>query len=547
MMIVLLLVFILNIFINSSDGNHDDTYNIYLDRINDISVKQNNSIIYDIYDYPIMNTVDDNGIYSMIDIVTDNHHDIYTATKSNNNIVFGLLLPTSSSTHNDSKTLLLNSNVTMTSFRLISIDTKMYVIFIDSNKNKLSYTRLYYNNKEFSIHDDSIIYIDTHNSPDECKNLNGWVPVCNNNVNTTGHPGFGFICSIYPHRIVLFDKSLSSNNMMHLEINTLRMQQTMTVISHNSHAQFFIQLFWPYGHPLIPTTQPVLINTTMGQRYIVFFESSGKVMCQYANTYFFGVYLFDTVSPYGITHFSIDPIIPIKVYSKDNPWIEKRTNYMITPTGCISYNNTILVSLLSKKKSYIMKINKDNLVSSLRSVTCQSLQEMYVYQGVSGKVTPYYHHINFLIFHKFRPMQYKDIIKNEWRLKGNMRNPAMAKIYDDVVVINCLPYNFIRWGTILCQYKFHNASLFFKGFHEPSTENDAKLIGFSYNSTDIYEALFADDMRILNNDKVIWGIFNKVRPRGKNDPFHCDIYIVHLENKDKQLYVKGSVILTVIS
>lgn len=174
-MIILLLLLIISICYS----NVDDTFNMFLDRIIDIGIKQNNTIIYDVYEYP-----DDSGIDSMIDII-DDHHAIYTATKSNNDIMFSLLLP-ASSTNNDNK-ILLSCNITMTNFRLISIESKMYIIFIDINTNKLSYTQLYYKNRQFSINDDNIIYIDTNNRkdlPDECKNLITWVPVYNTNTNT---------------------------------------------------------------------------------------------------------------------------------------------------------------------------------------------------------------------------------------------------------------------------------------------------------------------------------------------------------------------------
>ena len=196
---MILFIIIIVILINT-EANDDDIYKMFMDRIERIANRQHGSII------KYVNVYDNINIKSIIEIDIDNNHSHYFVTNTNNSIIFHTNI-TRDITTDITNSIVLGTTFPIVDFRLISIASKTFIIFIDTSKDLLSYTMLHTYGTNFYINDNDIAYIDTQNAPDDCKNLKTWMPVPNSDVKTEGHPGFAFVCSIYPHRIVTFDVS----------------------------------------------------------------------------------------------------------------------------------------------------------------------------------------------------------------------------------------------------------------------------------------------------------------------------------------------------
>jgi hypothetical protein len=239
-----------------------------------------------------------------------------------------------------------------------------------------------------------------------------------------------------------------------------------------------------------------MINTIYGPKYLTVFSSYGKVMNMFTTTYFIGIYLYNTVPPYDITHISIDPILPHNIYNNSNnnhQWYNKHTNYYIIPNSCILYNNDSLIISLdssssSLSKSYIIHLNVKKLISTMMKINSNIIDEMFVHQTYSNKLTPHYQSINYYIHNIYQYNQYKSYIINEFKLNGNIRNPTISMItinnINTIILLTCLPYNFIRWGSFLCQYTLNNPWLLYNGINILSTVNDTKVINKEDNNDD---------------------------------------------------------------
>ena len=400
--------------------------------------------------------------------------------------------------------------------RIFNVGKRLYLMYA-TTKQQFAELRFLEGNIYFDSHD--LVVVDASNVPSECRsNLNNWIPIPSHKARRR-QTSFMFICSIYPHRVVplMYRKNSSTQVQVIFDDHNLDFQ---TAISHEQNAEYFIQLFWPYGKLEYGTT-PFLINTSQGQRFISFFWSAGTITGS-SKMMFFGAYLFDSCPPLRITHFSADPVL-IKSFQGKN----------LVPTGSKEINGSIFVMLRDGINSYWMLLKKDSFLKSLRNVSSENLSETYFHQHFHHKISSSYYEIQFKLM-EIQKRQYKSFLIDEWQVIGATRSPAAAYFNGSFLVVSCSSTNYIRWGAFQCSYQQFN------NFLPRSHQNyfSHPLVLCKENTS---FGLFAMDMRLIVINKTrIYGVFSYVRPRKRNDGYHFDPYITELVFTNSFLFAKKS-------
>ena len=386
-----------------------------------------------------------------------------------------------------------------------------HVVCFTQPSMEISFGRLLLVGTDVSIAP-SVFTIDAQRAPPECRSFYQWFPVPNDYFkDSPHHPGFAFVCSIYPHRVATFNYAQGiSEGVMQLMLNTSHLASSHTVIAHEPGAEYFMQLLWPWGKP-IPATTPILITGGYGPpRYLSLFSSHvGR------HTYW-GAYLFDTKSPFGITNFPKSPL-------KNDP--------PIRPSGCVALNSSLLVSVPSGQ---IVEFPVGALIPSHSHVESEKTSELYVHQVYNGKIDSNYYNVQFFLENARKGQESETLFLAECRLPGVMRNPAFALVGKSTgVLLHCVSYNKIRYGLFQCEFEyFHvNFSDCTLGMRPHVMSPKRRLVMLSHTT----DFLYADDMRLFFKGVNLYGLFNRVRPRVHREKYVFESFFTKLETtKDSE-------------
>jgi len=122
--------------------------------------------------------------------------------------------------------------------------------------------------------------------------------------------------------------------------------------------------FWQWGEMRGGT--PALL---VGDSYLAFFHSSGRLSHKHVITYVMGAYMFERNPPFAITHISPEPIFHQTFINESYGWAYKVIDYIVFPMGFIFDDDFIYVSYgKNDKDGWIVKLNRTGLISSLRAV-----------------------------------------------------------------------------------------------------------------------------------------------------------------------------------
>ena len=413
--------------------------------------------------------------------------------------------------------------------RLFNVGQHLYLMYATREQQFAELSMLegniYFNQRD-------VVVVDASNIPNECRsNLNNWTPIPSHKTRK-GYLNFMFICSIYPHRVLpmMYKKNSTTQVQIIFDDHNLDYQ---TVIAHELNAEYFAQLFGPYGKLECGTT-PFLINIPQGQRFISFFWSAGVTMGS-SKMAFFGAYLFETYPPLRITHFSADPLLFQLFLSKN-----------LVLTGSKAINGSIFVLLRNRLKmnSYWIRLKTDSFLKSLKEVTSANLSEAYVHQHFHNKITSSYHEIQFKLM-EIQPRQYKTFLLDEWQLIGSTKNPAVAFFNGSFIVISCPCTNKFRWGSHQCLYQQYKHFL----SHTYQTHFNRTLNVFNENIHDgmsIYDGLIAEDMRlVVVNETRLYGVFTHHRPRKQYEEYLFEPFVTELVFNDSNLFAKEPTLMNV--
>ena len=446
-------------------------------------------------------------------------------------------LPIELKVKNDSSDHVLKPFQEANSLRLFNVGSHLYVMYATSVQQFAKLTVL--DGIIFFQHQD-VVVVDASNElvPKECRyTLNHWIPILNP-TERKGYVNFMFICSIYPHRILpLMYQKMRQNENTNQEVRVVFDAQDLdmqTVLFHETNAEFFIQLWWPYGYPECGTT-PTLIDTPYGPRFLSFFWSVTDTIGT-NNMIFFGAYLFENYPTLRITHFSMDPVLLPSFHS-----------HKMVPTESKMINGTIFVMLKDRQgsKSYWIQLKTNEFLKSLREASSVKLSDnsdkkLEIIKRYNAKMKKGYYEIQFLLM-DIRKRQYKTFLIDDWDLVGIPRNPSMVHFNGSFLVTSCLCNNKVRWGSFECSYQQYSQLL---------SRHDT--ISFNHTLNKIYHehtnlALMAEDMRlIIINETRLFGIFSVHRPRKHHQRYHFDQYMTELQFKNTHLVVaKESIMMNV--
>ena len=410
-----------------------------------------------------------------------------------------------------------------TFIRLFNVGQRVYMMYATKEQQFVELTfsegNMYFNPRY-------LVVVNSSNIPSECRyNLNHWTPIPIPRERK-GYANFLLICSIYPHRVVplVFNKTNGTRQVQIIfDDHNLEFQ---TVISHEQTAEYFSQLFWPYGHLECGTT-PILIHTPQGQRFLSFFWSTGGTMGSSNPNTFFGAYLFDNNPPLRITHFSADPLL-----------IQSFLHKKLIPIGSKEINGSIFVMLGDGISSCWIRLTINKFVHSLRNISSENLSEAYVHQHYHGRISPSYIESQFKLS-RIQKRQYETFLIDDWQLIGTTRNPAVTYFNGSYLVVSCPPIDHIKWGLFQCSYQQYD------NFLSRSNQNHFNL-PMNVSTENDHLALSAEDIRlIVINETHLYGVFTKHRPRNDSDAYHFDSLVSELYYFDSQIFVKEPMVMNV--
>jgi predicted GH43/DUF377 family glycosyl hydrolase len=196
-----------------------------------------------------------------------------------------------------------------------------------------------------------------------------------------------FVFSIFPHRIVDTNETISKNLLKTHTICLTEMTEPMDQL-------------WQWG-PMHGGTNSVLVDTPYGPRYLAIFHSQNHFMISWMTTYFMGAYMFETEPPFAITHITTEPIIPTKLYTEDiDGWSFKvigvyrcsstvsrcddltlpvtHIDYIMFPMNIIQYDDKLLVSIGRNDRSgYMLVLNTTEFISTLKPVHSKVVKDRF--------------------------------------------------------------------------------------------------------------------------------------------------------------------------
>jgi hypothetical protein len=182
-------------------------------------------------------------------------------------------------------------------------------------------------------------------------------------------PPLLFVYSVFPHRIVGYSNQSSSRPSAVIRMSTIALtnitsyRETKTTISD-------MEDIWQYGEPR-GGSQAEIVDTPFGGRklFLTFFHSCKERGIK-IKTYYWGAYLFDTEPPFGITHFSREPISAEVFYDPSVSWVHRTLDFSVFPMGFVARNGIIYVSLGSNdKRGFMVSLNQTAFLQSLRPVS----------------------------------------------------------------------------------------------------------------------------------------------------------------------------------
>lgn len=175
-----------------------------------------------------------------------------------------------------------------------------------------------------------------------------------------------FVYSYQPHRIIHGNESM--HILGHTQMHTVSISEIISPP---------MSSLWKWGE-IRGGTPSVLIDTIYGKRYFALFHSSCRCSMKVIVTYFMGGYLFNVEPPFAITHMSIEPIIPPKIYNVTNGWAYKSVDYVVFPGGLYVKDDVAYVSLgRNDNHGWVMTMNVSAFIATLIPVQTKVLKDTF--------------------------------------------------------------------------------------------------------------------------------------------------------------------------